>query len=149
MEIAPLATAQLVASVVNTAKAARDLARDTTNHELKEKIGEVYEGLMDLRERLLNVDEENRRLKVELTKRAEIDGPVPPFGYFFDKRHPEDPLCPRCYQATESRIAYMGPQYSLNGSVRRDCRLCAFVVREQEPDRRPLHQLRPRITPYT
>jgi hypothetical protein len=137
MDIAPLATAQLVASVVNTVRAARDLARDTTNHELKEKIGEVYDGLMDLRERLFNLDEENRQLKAELEKKAEIEGPVPPFGYFFDKRHPDAPLCPKCYQQSDSRVSFMGPLQPWNRGERRLCRNCGHGIYEKEMDLSP------------
>jgi hypothetical protein len=107
---AAVTAAQMVASVVSTVKAARDLARDISNHELKEKIGDIYDGLNDLRDRVLDLDEENRNLKAELAKKAEIDGPLPPFGYFFDRRHADAPLCPKCYQSSDSRLGFMGSQ---------------------------------------
>lgn len=149
MNFDPVPTAQLVATVVSTVKTVRDLARDTSNHELKEKIGEVFEGLMDLRERLLNLDEENRQLKEELNKKADIEGPVPPFGYFFDKRHPDEPLCPKCYQGSDSRLSFMGPLHTWNHGERRICRLCGHMIYEKEMDflARP-PQLRPKISPY-
>jgi len=63
-------TAQLVASVVGTVKTARDLAKDIGNRELKETIGDAYDGLNDLRQRVLDLDEENRQLKADLAKKA-------------------------------------------------------------------------------
>lgn len=142
-------TAQLVANVVGTVKAARDLAKDLSNHELKDKIGDAYDGLLDLRQRLLDVDEENRQLKAELAKKAEIQGPVPPFGYFFDKQHPDTPICPKCYQAKESRIAFMGSLHSWSGAMRRVCQLCGHICREQEGERDHPVQLRPVVSRYT
>jgi hypothetical protein len=131
---AAVTAAQMVASVVSTVKAARDLAKDISNHELKEKIGDIYKGLNDLRQRILDLDEENRNLKAELAKRAETDGPVPPFGYYFDKRHPDSPLCPKCYQSSDSRLAFMGPQEPWgNGALRRKCQLCGHVIDEIKP----------------
>jgi hypothetical protein len=140
-------TASLVANVVGTVRAARDLAKDIGNHELKEKIGDAYDGLNDLRQRVLDLDEENRQLKAELAKKAEIEGPVPPFGYFFDKRHPDHPMCPKCYQAKESRIAYMGPLHPWNGGMRRVCQLCGHITTEQEGERVTVTRLQRR--PYT
>jgi len=136
MNIPITTTAQLVATVVGTVKTARELAKDISNHELKEKIGEAYDGLLDLRQRLLDLDEENRHLKAELTKKAEIDGPNPPFGYFYDRRHPDDPLCPQCYQSKESRISFMGPIHSWSGGLRRNCRNCGHAIFEKEMDSR-------------
>lgn len=137
-------TAQIVADVVGTVKAARDLAKATGNRELKEKIGEAYDGLLDLRQRLLDLDDENRQLRAELAKKVEIDGPRPPFGYFFDKSHPDSPLCPKCYQSKESRLSYMGPAVPWNRGVRRDCRICGFTIFEKEMDLSP-RRLQPRV----
>jgi len=130
-------TAQIVANVVGTVKAARELAKDTGNHELKKKIGYAYEGLIDLRERLFALDEENQQLKSELAKKAEIDGPVPPYGYCFDKRNPDSPLCPKCFQAKESCVSFMGPAQEWNRGVRRDCRICGLTIYEKEMDLSP------------
>lgn len=126
-------TAQLVANVVSTIKAARDLAKNVGNGDLKDRIAEAYDGLLDLRQRLLDVDEENRRLKVELEKKFEIEGPIPPFGYFFDKRYPDQPLCPRCYQSKESCLAYLTPPECPLGpgtTPDRRCRLCGQIFYE-------------------
>jgi len=130
-------TAQLVASVVGTVKTARDLAKDIGNRELKETIGDAYDGLNDLRQRVLDLDEENRQLKADLAKKAEIEGPLPPFGYFIYKHLPENPLCPKCYQAKESTISYMGPPQNWNRGMRRQCRNCGHYIYEKEMDLTP------------
>lgn len=148
MNMGGATTVQLVANVVSTVKAARDLAKETGNHDLKERIGDAYDGLNDLRQRVLDLAEENRQLKAELAKRAGIDGPVPPFGYFFDKRHPDQPLCPKCYQSKDGQISFMGPLHSWSYGERRVCRMCSYIVWEREPNNHAVITARKPQTPY-
>jgi hypothetical protein len=89
-------TAQIVASVVSVLKDARELAKGSSNSELKQAIGDAYKGLLDLRERLLDLDTENRQLKAELEKKTEVEGPIPPFGYFYKRGDRDNPVCPKC-----------------------------------------------------
>jgi hypothetical protein len=57
----------------------------------------AFDLLRDLKERMLAPDEENRDLKTQLAKKALITGPVPPFGYLYEKTEEaqQHPLCPR------------------------------------------------------
>ena len=125
-------TAQLIATVTGTLKTARELVKDVSNHELKEKIGDAYEGLLDLRERLLTLEHDNRQLKDVLSKKAQIEGPLPPFGYLYRVGDREHPICPKCYQSERSAEFYMSPATSWSGGIRRDCRACGLIVWEQE-----------------
>jgi hypothetical protein len=125
-------TAQLIGSVTGTLKTARDLVKDVSNHELKERIGAALEGLLDLRERLLTLEEDNRQLKEALSKKAQIEGPLPPFGYFYRVGDRLYPLRPRCYQSKEPAEFYMSPAKPWNGGTTRDCRVCNLEVWEQE-----------------
>lgn len=127
---------QMVGSVVSTVKSLRDWAKSSGNHELNQRAGDVFDSLNDLRQRVLDLDEENRNLKVELAKRADIDGPVPPHGYYFDKRYPEAPLCPKCYQSKENpRIGYMTTPSAGSFGTSRRCQLCGFSLYEDRSKR--------------
>jgi hypothetical protein len=70
--IGVMSAAQMVSAVLSSLKNARDLATVTSNSELREQINSAYDGLIDIKERLLNVDEENRALKTALAKKAEV-----------------------------------------------------------------------------
>ena len=89
---------QTISSTLATLKNARDLAKDSKDHELKGVIGDAFDALLDLKERILALDEENRELKAKLSKREAIAGPLAPFGYLFKNGDMEHPLCPNCYQ---------------------------------------------------
>jgi len=132
---AAVTATQMVATVVNTVRAAKELAKDISNHELKDKIGEIYDSLNDLRQRVLDLDEENRALKGEVAKKLDIEGPTPPYGYFYRKDHPQDPLCPTCYQSKESRLGFMGPQRRSSAGVYRSCHLCGKLIYEDRSQR--------------
>jgi len=72
---------QVVSSTIATLKNARDLAKDSKDNELKGVIGDAFDSLLDLKERILALDEENRELKAQLATKAFFTNPVSPFGY--------------------------------------------------------------------
>lgn len=128
--IIPITT--VIGSVLSSLKNARDLAKDTTNSELRSEISDAYDALLDLKSRLFEMDEEIRQLKTELAKRGEIEGPRAPFGYFYRKGDHEHPLCPKCYQSSELKVSFLTPPNPWNGGIRRDCRICGLTVWEKE-----------------
>jgi hypothetical protein len=82
---------QVISSAIAALKNARDLAKDSKDRELKEVIGNAFDLLLDPKERMLALDEENRDLKTQLAKKALITGPVPPFGYLYEKTDEAQP----------------------------------------------------------
>ena len=130
-------TTEIIAGVLSALKNARELARDTSNSELKDQISDAQDGLLSLKERLLEIHDENRQLKAELAKRTAIEGPVPPFGYFYKDGDRDNPLCPKCYQSKERCESYMGPLIPWNRGSRRNCRNCGHSIYEQEMDLSP------------
>jgi hypothetical protein len=129
-----LSAAQLVNGVVATVNTARDIIKDSSNHELKGVINELYDGVIDLKGRLLDQDDEIRHLRGEITRRDEIVGPEGPHGYFFRKDDMTKPLCPKCAQQPESRNAVcMGPALKCNSGLLRTCPVCKFEVWEVAP----------------
>src|ERR1039457_6879485 len=95
---AALTTVQIVSGLAASAKNAYELAKGTSNNELKGAVSELYDSVLDVKSRVLDLDEEVRDLKAQLTRREEIEGPDAEFGYFHFKSKPDKPLCPKCYQ---------------------------------------------------
>ena len=117
--------------LVSSAKTARELAKDTSNHELKAAISDLYDDVLSVKERVVDLDEENRALRVALDERGKYVGPVIPHGYYFQAGDNEHPLCPRCFQEKPQRIAFMTEPESWNRGVRRQCKLCGHHIYEK------------------
>ena len=130
-------TAGLVNNALSVLKSARDLAKDTSDNELKEKIGAAYEALLDLREHALAQDDEIRKLKAQLEDKATYIGPLPPHGYYYaanDAEAQQHPLCQTCFQSKPQKIGFMDDAKSWSGGVRRECKLCQETVWEKPMD---------------
>ena len=115
---------QLISGLVSTANSAADLAKKSSDHALKGAVRKLCDETLDVQIRVLKLDQENRDLKAALAQKDEIIGPTGPFGYFFYKCKPDQPLCPKCYQSQSPNPVYLSPLKSLNGGMRRYCRNC-------------------------
>ena len=128
---AALTTMQIVSGLAASAKNAVDLAKSTSNNELKGAVSELYDSVLDVKARVLDLDEEVRSLKAQVAQREEIIGPDAAFGYFYFKGKPNEPLCPKCYQSLPSKVVNMGPRDQRVGGIMRFCPVCNFSVTEQ------------------
>jgi hypothetical protein len=126
-----LTVTQLVGGLVSSARTARELAKDTSNHELKSAISDLYDDVLSVKERVADLDEENRALRVALEEKGKYVGPIAPHGYYFQAGDNEHPLCPRCFQEKQQRIAFMTEPENWNRGVRRQCKLCRHHVYEK------------------
>ena len=123
---AVLTTTQIIGGLVASAKNALELAKASSDHALKGAVSELYDSLLDVKGRVLDLDEENRKLKAELARKDNVVGPDDTNGYFFKKDKPDQPLCPKCYQSNPSNVVFLGPLHDFNGGKRRSCRVCGF-----------------------
>jgi len=123
---AVLTTTQLVGGLVASAKNALDLAKASSDHALKGAVSELHNSVLDVKGRVLDLDEENRKLKAELASRDDIVGPDDANGYFFYKGKPDKPLCPKCYQSIPSNAVFLGPLSDFYGGKQRSCGVCSF-----------------------
>lgn len=123
---AALTTVQIVSGLAASSKNAVDLAKSTSNNELKGAVSELYDSVLDVKARVLELDEEVRSLKAQLALREEITGPDARFGYFHFKSRPNEPLCPKCYQSAGSRPTFMGPRHKKGTYIGRTCPVCNF-----------------------
>ncbi len=128
---AVLTVTQLVGGLVSSAKTARELAKDTSNHDLKAAISDLYDDVLSVKERVVDLDEENRALRAALNEKGKYIGPVLPHGYYFQAGDNEHPLCPRCFQETPQRIAFMTEPEDWNLGIRRQCKLCRHHIYEK------------------
>jgi uncharacterized small protein (DUF1192 family) len=130
---AVLTTVQLVGGLIASAKNAHELAKASSDHALKASVSELYDSVLDVRGRVLDLDEENRRLKAELSRKDEFTGPIEPHGYFFYKDKPQQPLCPKCIQSQPSNPVFLSPVFNYNGGTKRTCIICDWDKFETPP----------------
>ncbi|MGP8226465.1 MAG: hypothetical protein ACLQGT_09970 [Terracidiphilus sp.] len=121
-----LTTAQFLSSLVSFAKSASDLAKKSTNHALKSAVSDLYSAVIEAKAIVLNLDEENRRLKAELARKDEFLGPIEPHNYFFFKEKPNQPLCPKCFQSQPPNPVFLSPLTDLDGGKYRSCLICGY-----------------------
>lgn len=125
---AALTTVQIVSGLAASAKNAYDLTKATSNSELKGAVSELYDSVLDVKARVLELDEENRRLKAELVERANYVGPIAPNGYYFQAESLENPLCPKCFQSTPRVVAFLkAPYFTQEGKYERQCAICRHL----------------------
>jgi hypothetical protein len=128
---AVLTVTSLVNSALSSVRAAKDLAKDSSDTELKLRIAEVYDSFLDIKDRVIDLDLENRRLKEQLAQRANFKR-TSEFGYYFADGDP-DPYCPKCYEGTEKEI-HLPKASNRAGGFMRVCRECqhAFVEAKRQ-----------------
>ena len=130
---AVLTTTQLVGGLVASAKNALELAKASSDYALKGAVSELYDSLLDVKARVLDLDEETRRLEAELAQKEEFIGPTEPHGYFFFKDKADQPLCPRCIQSQPSNPVFLSPVFDYNGGTKRTCIICHWANVETPP----------------
>lgn len=150
MDLPLVATASSVLSTALSAmKYVREVSDSTDDLELKSRINDLYTALLDVRAKVLELDEENCRLKTELARKEDIEGPVEPFGYFFTKQKPENPLCPKCLQSEPSKVVFLGSPRKHKGGQLRRCPVCSYGNYEEPPKTGPALAVGPSMSSLT
>jgi len=127
MDLSIVATASSVlGTALNAMKYVREVSDSTDDLELKSRINTLYDAILDVKQYVIERDEENRRLKAELDRKDEFIGPVEPHGYFFRSDKQDQPLCPRCFQKQPSHPAFLSPLTNLDGGQYRSCLQCGY-----------------------
>jgi hypothetical protein len=124
---AALSVASLVSNVLSSAKAAKELAKQSGDTDLKEQIGDLIDSVLEVKQRVLELDEENRSLRQQLAQKGAVRRDSQ-FGYYFGEGDP-DPLCPKCYESA-AKLIHLTQAKTWSGGVRRDCRECRQVFWE-------------------
>ena len=123
-----LSVATLVSNVVTSVKNAQDVAKNYGDSELKSAISDLYNDVLNVKERVLELDDENCALRAELAKKGSVTYAAE-FGYCFVAGD-SNPYCPTCYEASE-KLLHLTASEPWNGGVRRNCRRCRHTYWEK------------------
>jgi len=131
LEINPHTTStalSLLNSTVQSVKTAVELAKSSKDSDLKQTISEIFDGILDLKSKVMNLEEDNLQLRAALAEKKSVNR-SDEFGYYF-KENETSPLCPKCYEG-DGKFIYLPNSESWNGGIRRDCRICRQIYWEK------------------
>src|ERR1700677_703886 len=92
----------LVNGTISLLKEARDAAKRSDDHDLKDKLSEVFDSVLELKEVIGNLREENAELRKQLDTRASLTWDTRQKLYFADGD--PDPFCPACMDLSSRQI---------------------------------------------
>jgi hypothetical protein len=110
----------LFAAIAGAAKNVADIAKDASKLEMKTQLNGVYDTLTSLKQVAAELEDENRSLKEKLRFKSDDFEFKNPF--WFEKRFPERPLCPKCY--ANEKLGQMSEVRTGSGSSWRTCLVC-------------------------
>jgi hypothetical protein len=120
-----------------------ELSRTLKDREAKHQVDEVLERLRDLKQSAAKLEDENRELREKLRFKSDDYKFHSPFWY--DKNHPDQALCPKCF--AKSIPAPMGePGQDCSPDYRR-CLVCDEGYRIAPRSR--VAQIAPTVHRYT
>jgi hypothetical protein len=122
----------LANSTIAAAKTLVDLAKSSANHELKNQVSDVLSNVLEMKIKILELDEENRSLREKLKQKGNMRRESST-GFYF-KEGETDPLCPKCYEGTD-KLIYLPASEPWSRGVRRTCRECRSHLWERQPSR--------------
>lgn len=121
----PQAKLSLFNAIASAGKTIYDIAQGTSKLEQKQQLMEVYDSLMRLKRDAGEMEDEIRELKGKLRFSSddfEFRNPL-----WFEKKHPDRPLCPKCF--SKQIIAPMAEPYDNGlGTIYRRCLSCETAV---------------------
>ena len=120
--IDPITGLGLFKGIAETGKAIADIAKSVTDREMKQELNSVYDKLMELKQDVADLEDENRELKERSRFRSdEFEFRNP---YYYEKRFPDRPLCPKCFVGSE-KVAPMGNIWrDIRSAAYRTCLVC-------------------------
>jgi hypothetical protein len=111
----------LVNGTLNLLKEARDSAKRSDDHDLKDKLSEVYDAVLELKECVGSLKDENVDLLRRLQTRATLKWDTRLKLYFAE--NDPDPFCPTCMDQNEKQVR-LYPD-TLDGQLwRYECKAC-------------------------
>ena len=113
----------LVNSAFSSVKTASELAKKTSDRDLKSEIGSAFDNVLELKVKVYELAEENRSLREQLAQRDSIKRESK-HGFWL-KEGETHPLCPRCYEGSEHLVVYLSAaKFSQGFGYRRTCNVC-------------------------
>ena len=116
----PITTLGLFNAIATAGRTIFDLAQGASNSDAKRRLMEIYDTLMGLKRQAAELEDENRALKESLRFKSDDFEFKSPFWY--ERSHPDQPLCPKCF--ANQKIGQMSASYNWSGNSRRQCLVC-------------------------
>jgi hypothetical protein len=127
---AALSVASLVSNVLSSAKAAKEPAKQSGDAALKEQIGDLIDSIIDVKQRVIELDEENRELRKKLEAKAELKWDTK-LKLYLAEGDP-DPFCTPCWDSKRNQIRVHPTYYTGGDGIlwKYTCNVCrsVFVV---------------------
>jgi uncharacterized small protein (DUF1192 family) len=114
----------LVNGTIGLLKEARDAAKRSDDHDLKDKLSEVFDSVLELKEVIGSLREENAELRKQLDAKRSLKWDSKESLYFAEGD--PDPFCPACFDLSGKQIR-LHPEYSYGAVWKYDCRVCNNV----------------------
>lgn len=114
----------LVNGTIGLLKEAREAAKRSDDHDLKDKLSEVFDSVLELKEVIGNLRDENSGLRKQLEVRASLKWNSKSKLYYGEAD--PDPFCPACFDLSAQRIR-LHPEQIMEGIWHYRCKVCKNV----------------------
>jgi hypothetical protein len=112
----------LVNGTISLLKEARASAKGSDDHDLKGKLNEVFDSVLELKEVIGGLRDENDKLRERLEARAKLKWDANEKLYFADGD--PDPFCPACLDLKGNQIRLHQPFLGKNVHRKYECNVC-------------------------
>jgi hypothetical protein len=112
----------LVNGTIGLLKEAREAAKRSDDHDLKDKLSEVFDSVLELKEVIVNLRDENAELRKRLETRENLKWSSEHKLYFADGD--PDPFCPACMDLNGRQIRLQPIDYESRVLWKYDCNVC-------------------------
>jgi hypothetical protein len=121
----PMTGLTLFNAIAAAAKTLYEITQGVSNLDTKRQLMEIYDTLMNMKREASDLEDENRNLKDRLRFKGDDFEFRNPF--WFEKTHPDRPLCPKCF--ANERVGPMGEPYESFGlGTIRKCLVCDNMI---------------------
>ena len=118
----------LVNGTISLLKQAREAAKSSEDHDLKDKLNEIYDTFLELKELIVSLREENSDLKRRFAEKASVTRNNVS-GFYYESGD-TDPLCPICWEKDERKVHLRPPITKTSGIAVRKCLVCKHELRD-------------------
>ncbi len=121
----------LVNGTIGLLKEARASAKRSDDHDLKDKLSDIFDSVLELKEAVGNLREENAGLRRLLDARAALKWDSKQKLYFAEGD--PDPFCPACFDESGKQTR-VHPVYSDGRVWRYECKVCKNAYESRPPE---------------
>jgi hypothetical protein len=116
----PKSATELISTALAGLRQIKEMAKSSSDSDLKEQVSSVFDDVLELKLKLITLEDENRELKRRLDERAKVRRE----GRYFYLEGESEPLCPNCYH-TSDKVIHLERHAGLTpGKVQFFCRVC-------------------------